>query len=323
MSSLQNVYQQAEADSSMQPPLAQEQRQQDGSMSHFQNNQINAFRANCWTVEQTAAWVRRLGFLRHWLEAEVYGNSFQSNEIKGWMLQHLTINSLKSELSISSYGHRLELMHAIKCLFEERGLTPDSLSNSVDVMLSPMALTRADWDNAVSPMSTSSSPPMNVGTPRNRQQPGGSEWSFVEGSDMWGIISSSINSVQASGVGSLVSESLGVTAHHKEIVATSKKCGRDPVEVLTHKVKSERGKPSSPLFYKALCELEVRTGRSANTNIVGHLREGAVIVINQVKSRFGRLVEKRNGEYHKVGWVPFCTREGQPCLVRYFPEENE
>lgn len=239
------------------------------------------------------------------------------------MLQHLTINSLKSELNIWRYGHRLEIMLAINCLFEERGLTPDTLSNSVrnDVMLSPMALTRDDRDNAVSPMSTSLSSPMNVGTPINRQQPG---WSVVRGSDMRSIISSSsINSLQVSGIGSLVSESLGATAHHKEIVASSNKCGRDPVEVLTHKAKSERAKASNPLFYRVLCELEIRAEVSANTNVLGHIREGTVVVINQVKGRFGRLVEQQSGEYNKVGWVPFCTREGQPCLVRYFPEENE
>jgi len=322
MNSSQNVYQQASSSAnSMQRPLAQEQPQQDGNLSHFQNNQINADRVSRWTVEQTAAWVRTYGILNQWQEAEEYGNSFRSSEIKGYMLQHLTTDSLKSELGIYSYGHRLELIFAIKCIFEDnRTHTLEMLNSSARnyPMFSPLTLT--NWDNAASPMSTSLSPQINVGTPRNHQHHRWSERPFAGGSDIWSMInSSSINSDQVSGgVGSL-----GGAVHLKEIVPNLSKYGRDPVEVPTYKVKSERAELSNPFYYIALCKVEFRAGWSANTKILGDLRKGAVVMIDLVKGRFGRLVEKRNREYYEIGWVPFYTHDGQPCVVRYFPEENE
>jgi len=65
-------------------------------------------------AEDTAEWIRKLGWSKGWKESEQYAESFRNNKIMGYLLEKLTLNSLKSELDVVKYGHRIEILTAIE-----------------------------------------------------------------------------------------------------------------------------------------------------------------------------------------------------------------
>jgi len=81
-------------------------------------------------VKETAVWVGMLAVLKGWNEARTYSEVFKVNDISGYMLPILSVQTLKVELNIDKLGHRLEIITAIK----DRELT---LVNPVIVSLCP------------------------------------------------------------------------------------------------------------------------------------------------------------------------------------------
>lgn len=65
-------------------------------------------------VEETAIWLEIFTNLKGWKEATAYAKSFKTNGITGQMLTYLTLQTLRSELDILKFGHRLEIMAAIE-----------------------------------------------------------------------------------------------------------------------------------------------------------------------------------------------------------------
>jgi len=64
--------------------------------------------------EETAIWIEMLASFKGWKEARTYAQSFKANAITGWMLPHISVNALRSELGITKFGHRLEILAAIE-----------------------------------------------------------------------------------------------------------------------------------------------------------------------------------------------------------------
>jgi hypothetical protein len=106
---------------------------------HTPHSSPAAIRADLMTIEQTAIWIRTLSLLNGWEEANQYSSSFRENDIWGHLLPKLTADSLKSELSIMKYGHRLEILLAIKCMYY--GVCDEVATNaeSSDQSKSPMS----------------------------------------------------------------------------------------------------------------------------------------------------------------------------------------
>jgi len=69
--------------------------------------------ADLMTVEQTAKWIWKFGRISGWDEADLYAESFDRNHIRGRHLPELTLDSLKFDLGIMNYQHRLEILSAI------------------------------------------------------------------------------------------------------------------------------------------------------------------------------------------------------------------
>jgi len=315
--------------------------------AQMHNPNFMAIRADLMTVEQTAAWIGTLGYQKGWEEATEYENSFRGNQIKGYMLQSLTHDSLKSDLGIWKYGHRLEIMMAIKGLFPSMGkMILNKMQNTVvnSPLVSQMVFPCVGSENVGSPMSTFCSPIMTFGTPQNGHQPVGMGYSQIVQSDMngtacWSPINinqhrtdnvkdvghgnvqgSPTMSEQPSGeLYSLDCKFLRSSYGGKEIPLDSKsnQHGRYDKKVNDKKRKCKRAGPTNPVEYLTLCQVQVRAGKSGNANVTGELEAGQIVVINQIKGRSGRIVEERkNGEYVKKGWVTLHRSRGRQLLVK-------
>jgi len=66
------------------------------------------------SVEETAIWLEMLTSLKGWKEAPIYARNFKTNGVAGHMLTYLTVQTLRSELNILKFGHRLEIVAAIE-----------------------------------------------------------------------------------------------------------------------------------------------------------------------------------------------------------------
>jgi len=87
--------------------------------------------------------------------------------------------------------------------------------------------------------------------------------------------------------------------------------------VMKVKMKSKRAGPSNPIDYRTLCEVQMRRGKPATSKILGELNAGQTVVINQIKGRSGRVVEKdQSGKYVKKCWVSLFTASGRQLLVK-------
>jgi len=87
--------------------------------------------------------------------------------------------------------------------------------------------------------------------------------------------------------------------------------------------KSTRARPDNPIKYKTLRNAKIRSGKSVRTDGVGYLQKGAVVVINQIKGRSGRVVlPQHNGEFMKVGWVTLYTHDRQQLLEKVNPKRT-
>lgn len=84
--------------------------------------------------------------------------------------------------------------------------------------------------------------------------------------------------------------------------------------------KSARASPMNPLHYKTLKKVKLRSGKSYLAKEVGYLPKGAVVLINQIKGRCGRVVfPKEDGSFKKAGWVTLFTEDKLHLLKKYNP----
>jgi len=308
-------------------------------------NQVMACRADLMTVDQTAAWVRTLGYFNGWGEVIEYEKNFRSNQIKGYMLQSLTLESLKSDLGIWKYGHRLEIMNAIKSLFPSMGELSSNMANSTvssNSIYSPMLSSGIG-----SPLNTFYSPVVTFGTPQSVPQSMGVCYSPNVRSDIVGIRNGSPTRTsgqcmetvsdfgnRGNGSSTIISEKSAM--HHYgsdfEKIPSSKGMHsyantyeKDQSKVAKIvKKKSKRVGPSNPVEYMALCEVQIRGGKSASSKVVGELKARQTVVINQIKGRSGRVVVKgENGKYTKKGWVSLFTGSGRQRFVKCCVYMNE
>jgi len=76
-----------------------------------------------------------------------------------------------------------------------------------------------------------------------------------------------------------------------------------------------RPNPRSPRKYKSMAELTIRTGKALNKEIVGTLKKGEIVTVNQIKGRRARLIkEKENGDFESIGWVSLHAQDGVNLL---------
>jgi len=306
---------------------------------HPPNSKVSAVRVDLMNVEQTAAWIRTLSLFNGWEEADQYYLSFQKNGIWGQLLWKLTLESLKSDLGITKYGHRLEIKVAITRLYP--GLQGQEVPLDTNVMIqnrSPMSetLSETESDKLSSypvPTLTSSTPNMYKPTQRDLVFPSGELPSSRSGtagvSSLGGsLIQDNENKKVLKNIDKPMNsqtstENLPAMNFSKTVQWHTPK--ETPTEVLSFSVrrKSTRARPDNPIKYKTLRNAKIRSGKSVRTDGVGYLQKGAVVVINQIKGRSGRVVRpQHNGEFMKVGWVTLYTHDRQQLLEKVNPKRT-
>jgi len=259
---------------------------------HPPNSRVSAVKAELMTVEQTAGWVLTLGRFNGWKEAQQYSDSFKRNDIWGYLLQKLTLDSLKNELDITKYGHRLGLMMSIKRLY------PDISEHEVETET-------MSSDHYRSPMSVSEASPVHSPDMYNKNQ--------YDAMSTGGHRASPLSSLEQY---EPIKEIAKWTTTEKRPKATQ----LPPTETLhfTMRGKTTRAGPNNPIIYKVLRKVKIRSGKSVHSDFVGHLSKGSVVVINQMKGRSGRVVlQQHDGEFIKVGWVTMYTYDRQQLLEKY------
>jgi len=76
-----------------------------------------------------------------------------------------------------------------------------------------------------------------------------------------------------------------------------------------------RPNPKRPLKYKSMAELDIRAGKSLGGDIIGKLKKGVIVTVNQVKGRRARLIrERKSGVVETIGWVSLHEENGVNLL---------
>jgi len=258
---------------------------------HPPNSLVSVIRADSMTIEQTAEWVRTLGRYNAWKEVDEYANNFKTNSVSGYQLQKLTNEILKEDLGILKYGHRLKIMLAIKRLFPQSAVTnhlPSRHPMHEHMLQSPMSdspqETGAVEDLALSfqKMGSTMGYPSKVDLKADQHK---KEAMRLSKSPTAAVNSSS----------------------HTDLPAKSKS-------------RRKRASPTNPLVYKTLQKARLRSGKSYRAKEIGYLPEGAVVLINQIKGRSGRVViRKDDGSFEKAGWVCLLSEDKRHLLKKYNP----
>lgn len=74
-------------------------------------------------IEETAAWVRTLGYYKGWKQAEVYATNFREHDITGTLLQDLNHENLEDALGIRDPIHKDEFMSEIKSMLRKPSMS--------------------------------------------------------------------------------------------------------------------------------------------------------------------------------------------------------
>jgi len=273
-----------------------------------QNNMVTAVRADHMTVEQTATWMRTFASYNGWQEAEWYAWNFKENNIWGYLLPKLTLDSLKRDLGIQKYGHRLEIMAAIKCLFPGMSIRDGPVEKMTET------------DHLSSPMSVSVPEAKSEGMDASPKHTHQSAHTCQKPKSPW--LSAQIG---VSPKESKACHSTSPKTHEqiKEVIKWfSQRTGKRPSPIKKNSVfiteKSSRASPDNPLRYVALRKVKIRSGKSIHSDPICNIEKGTVIVINQIKGRSGRVVlPQENGTFEKVGWATLHTHDKQQLLQKH------
>jgi len=298
-----------------------------------QHYHLTPVRVDLFSVEQTAEWIRTLSLSNGWEEASHYSLSFYQNAISGYQLGKITIESLKYDLGIAKYGHRLEIMAEIERVYP--GLqrhVGKVASYKMDKSSSLMTNSAPDPESEVvdtKPLQTLEL----LSSAKYKAAPRDFSSSINRSSSQTptaGVITN-YDSVALDNKNNQFSNSCG--EQHR--VITEKDQSSDsrvqkmneghagkvsPAKVLSFSVrrKSLRARPDNPTKYKALRNAKIRSGKSVRSDIVSYLTKGSVVVINQIKGRSGRVVVLLpNGDFNKVGWVTLYTHDRQQLMEKY------
>jgi len=74
-------------------------------------------------IEETAAWVRTLGYYKGWKQWEIYATNFRKNAISGKLLQDLNREMLEDSLGISDDTHKDEFISEIKSFLRKPSMS--------------------------------------------------------------------------------------------------------------------------------------------------------------------------------------------------------
>jgi len=312
---------------------------------HPPNSTVSVVRVDLMTVEQTAAWIRTLSLFNGWEEAYQYSQSFKKNNICGHLLWKLTLDSLKFDLGIEKYGHRMKIKVAIKHLYphlfeqdcgveskmidDDRCAMSDTISTtesgrsegfSLQIMQTPKSFSSQQTPKTFSPVLFKTNkddfvfPSVDRSPSCKSQVKVSSCASTLRTDDQNKKVLKTIEKsmTPASNLETRPTMKFSKTVKWQIPKAT-------PTEALSFSVtrKSTRARPDNPLQYKTLRNAKIRSGKSVRTEGVGYLPKGSVVIINQIKGRSGRVVHPHgNGEFIKVGWVTLYTHDGQQLLEK-------
>jgi len=278
-------------------------------------------------VDTTAEWIHNLGKSKRWSEAGAYAQSFKNNNITGYLLDKLNTGSLKTELGITKYGHRIEIMAAINSLYS-------NVSSGGE---------KGNWKAKLLRNNCSANPSSNGHSTREGSCEGDivSEVSYQNptAACLWtGKPTGDLEDDYKHNLPPVCSSSFGVSNHAQEVQKWVQRgtkssinrtwsnatlayfCSTKRENPVADRVKarSKRARPGNHIAYKALHRVTIQKGKSFSSSIVGYLIENSIVLINQIKGRRGRIVLKKpNGKLLAIGWVPLFTSKGQQLLAKH------
>jgi len=292
---------------------------------YLTNYMFAGVRADLMTVEQTGVWIKTLSHSKGWEEANQYSRSFQWNGICGRLLGKLTPESMKSELGIINYGHRIVIKAAIDCLYHdlprEVGKTENWSIN--ENRTEAVQSTKSEGANTKYELSPVPNKTTHQDVASFSVSESAAQNRMVEvASSPKLVLPTSKNNEVLKNIGKQSSPST-----KKDDSSTICKLKADEwqtsepndAEVLSFSVrkKSVRARPDNPLKYKVLRDGKLRFGKSVRSDFIKFISKGSVVVINQIKGRSGRVVVPQpDGSFTKVGWVTLYTHDRQQLLEK-------
>jgi len=76
-----------------------------------------------------------------------------------------------------------------------------------------------------------------------------------------------------------------------------------------------RPNPRRPLKYTSMTELKISTGKAFSSEIIGTVKKGEIVTVNQVKGRRARIIKQlENGGFESIGWVSLHEKNGDNLL---------
>jgi len=280
---------------------------------------LTPVRVDLFTVEQTAEWIRALSLTNGWAEANQYSWSFYQNGIFGHQLEKITVESLKSDLGIMKYGHRLAIVAEIERMY------PILQRDIGEVKTCKLGKSKRSMPNPVldSEHEEIESKPEQTPKPFRSEKDKTSNVDLASCNEAFtvGIITTNASVSQDNKRKEFPNSCSEEQTNIKDVPKLDKGQADkvSPAEVLSFSVrkKSIRARPDNPVKYKALRNAKIRSGKSVRSDTISYLTKGAVVVINQIKGRSGRVVVLQpNGEFKKVGWVTLYTHDRQQLMER-------
>lgn len=103
-------------------------RIEDSSYNSIMFPRNNAFRES---VLEIASFIRYIGDINSWDEAELYSEKFRNNDLGKKEMETLTDQLLESDLGITNSDHRAEIISAIRSRFPAEILTNIDITCSI------------------------------------------------------------------------------------------------------------------------------------------------------------------------------------------------
>jgi len=290
---------------------------------------LTPIRIDLFTVEQTAEWIRTFSLANGWAEASQYAQRFYQNRIFGHQLEKITLESLKYDLGITKYGHRLAIIAEVERVFPNLsrgdgkavacsiGKSSSTMTNSVQEELEIKPEQTPDFFSFSEKCNTSNQDLASCNNTRTSQTltvgtmtPDTAVSQDKDSNEFLNRFAEKQTDI---------TEKDRSTKGHLPPLDEAHVPKTSSAEVLSFSVrkKSLRARPDNPLKYKALRNVWIRSGKSVRSDSVSYLTKGSVVVINQIKGRSGRVVVlQTNGDFNKVGWVTLYTHDRQQLMQK-------
>jgi len=298
---------------------ASENRRIASSYEGFEEiTEIRVAYANEMTVHETSIWIWTLGYKYGWLDAQCYAESFQDNQIAGWMLPSVSLRMLE-DIGIRNRNHCMEIMRAIALLFPRTnenhfrvqigsGLG-DQRQGSVVYMDEFMAASISEGTAGVFDydMADDLKRRCLILTLRSEQKVPVGQKQHLKSE--FAKFNYNVEIIPWN------KENLYILVFDDREEALEAKAQANNLGYQLAKYRPRCAGPDNPVLFKVLSPVTVREGKSFKTKKVKMLAKNDIILVNKVKGGRARVISFQDGR--RIGWVSLYGQQYQPLLERW------